>query len=234
MTTTDLQDRIKQFLDTAIAKISVRDYDNAIEKLKAAEVLDENNPEILYNLGVCYCKLELFKTAVTYFKRVLTLSFAFVDIITVYKLLSYSLIMAEEFAEAVQSIDEGLELSRNDITFMSFLGFAYDKEKKYEEAINVYKDIIELDTYNYTAYNSLAYIIARSGGDLKEAMEYAKSALKSNPENPAYIDTIAYIHMKKGQTELAKKYFKQAFQKMPESAEIKEHINELLKIDGNA
>ena len=111
------------------------------------------------------------------------------------------------------------------------LGYLLEQEKKYEEAIDTYREIIEIDSYNYNAYNSLAYIIAESGGDLREAMEYAKTAHKSNPENPAYLDTIGYIHMKKGQAELAKKYLKQALLKMPDSKEIKSHINQLLKID---
>ncbi len=231
MSEIELQDKIKQFLDTAILKISIKEYDNAIEKLKAAEVLDEGNPEILYNLGICYCKKELHNTAISYFDRLLALPATFVDLITVNKLLSFSLLMVGKIEEAKIHITDGLKLSRRDVTLLNMLGYLLEQEKKYDEAIDTYKEIVEIDSYNYNAYNSLAYIIAETGGDLKEAMEYAKTAHKSNPENPAYLDTIGYIHMKKGQTDLAKKYLKQALLKMPESKEIKGHINQLLKID---
>ncbi len=231
MSETDLQDKIKQFLDSAILKISIKDYDDAIEKLKSAEVLDVDNPEILYNLGICYCKKELYDTAATYFKKLLTLPYTFVDVIMVHKLLSYSLLMIGETEEATNFINNGLKLSRRDATLLNMLGYSLEQEKDYDEAINKYKEIVEIDNYNYNAYNSLAYIIAKTGGDLNEAMEYVKIALKTDPENPAYLDTIGYIHIKKGQPELAKKYLKQALSKLPDSKEIKDHINQLLKID---
>jgi len=36
--------------------------------------------------------------------------------------------------------------------------------------------------------------------------------------------------MHRGETEMAKKYLKAAFKKMPENEEIKSHLNELLKL----
>ena len=230
MSRTDLQERIKTFLNAALEKILIKDFDNAIEKLKAAEVIDINNPEILYNLGICYCKKELFNTAAAYFKRVLSLSFTFIEVITVHKLLSYSLIMAGDIKEAKIFINNGLQISPDDSALMSMLGYVFEQEKNFKEAIDLYLQIIEMDNYNYNAFNSLAYISAEKGDDLNKAMEYAKTALMGNPANPAYIDTIGYIYLKKGQPDLAKKYLKQALQKMPNSREIKEHINLLLKI----
>lgn len=231
MSRTDLQERIRTFLSAAFEKILIKDFDAAIEKLKAAEVIDINNPEILYNLGICYCKKELYNTAAIYFKRVLSLSFTFIEVITVHKLLSYSLIMAGDIKESKDIINNGLKILPDDTSLLSMLGYVFEQEKNYNEAIDLYHQIIEIDNYNYNAFNSLAYIIAEKGGDLNKAMEYAKTALKENPANPAYIDTVGYIQMKKGRTDLAKKYLKQALQKMPNSREIKEHINQLLKID---
>lgn len=231
MTGTELQDRINKFLETALENISARDYDKAIEKLKAAEVLDTDNPEIIYNLGICYSKKELYNTAITYFERILDLTFTFVEVITVHKLLAYSLLMIKEFNKAREYINRGLKISENDTTLLNMLGYSYEQENRYDEAMEIYKRIIELDNYNYNAYNSLAYITAKNEDDLNTATEYIKKALKNSPENPAYLDTAGFIYMKKGQTELAKKYLKQALNKMPDSAEIKEHINLLLKID---
>ncbi len=230
MSRTDLQERIKIFLSAAFEKILIKDYDTAIEKLKAAEVIDVNNPEILYNLGICYCKKELYNTAATYFKKVLSLSSTFIEVITVHKLLSYSLIMSGILKEAKIYINKGLEISRDDTSLLNMLGYLLEQEKDYNGAIEIYSQIIEIDNYNYNAYNSIAYIMAEKGDDPGRALEYAKTALKGNPENAAYIDTIGYINLKKGKADLAKKYLKLALQKMPDSKEIKEHINILLKI----
>jgi tetratricopeptide (TPR) repeat protein len=230
MTSPDLHERIKKFLNSALRKISAKDYDSAIEKLMAAEVLDKDNPEILYNLGVCYCKKELFNSAATYFKKVIGLPLTFVDILTVIKMLSYSLIMAKDMEQAKKYVNDGLKKSVNDTILLNMKGFVLEKEKKYNEALDTYKTIIDIDNKNSNAYNSAAYIISTVNGDINEALTYSRNALKHNPENPAYLDTMGFIQIKKGQIDIAKRFLKKALEKLPQSKEIKDHVNLLLKI----
>ncbi len=230
MTSPDLHERIKKFLNSALRKISAKDYDSAIEKLMAAEVLDKDNPEILYNLGVCYCKKELFNSASSYFKRVVGLPLTFVDILTVIKMLSYSLIMARDTEQAKKYINDGLNKAGNDATLLNMQGYIFEKEKKYKEALEIYQTIIDIDKNNSNAYNSAAYIISAADGDLNEALTYARNALRRSPENPAYLDTMGFIQIKKGQFDIAKRYLKKALEKLPDSKEIKDHVNMLLKI----
>lgn len=230
MSKPDLQERIKKFLSSALKKISAKDYDSAIEKLTAAEVLDKENPEILYNLGICYCRKELYHSAISYFKKIQNLTLTFVDNITVIKMLSYALIMTNDFKQAKKFINEGLKISRNDTTLLNMLGFVLEKENKTGEALNVYKLIVDIDKNNANANNSIAYIITETNGDLNEALTYARNALRHSPENPAYLDTMGCIQMKRGHMDIAKKYLKKALEKLPDSKEIKDHINVLLKI----
>jgi len=228
-----LQERIKKFLNSALSKISAKDYDSAIEKLTAAEALDRDNPEILYNLGICYCRKELYNTAVRYFQKVRELPMTFVDVLTVIKMLSYSLIMSGDLKQAAKYTSDGLRLTGNDTTLLNMTGYILEKEKKSGEAIDIYKQIIDIDKNNFNAFNSIAFIIAETGGDLNEALEYSRKALRHKPENPAYLDTMGCIQMKKGQIDIAKRYLKKALEAHPDSKEIKTHINQLLKISPN-
>ena len=230
MTKTDLNERVRQFLDNALKKITTRDYDSAIEKLKEAESLDSENPEILYNLGICYCKKELFETAITYFGKIKDLTLTFVDILIVYKMLSYCSIMNKDFTQGEVFINEGLKISKNDTVLLNMLGYIYEFRKEYEQALDIYRNIVEIDRNNANANNSIAYILAEINGDLNQALAYARNSLKHNPENPAYLDTMGFIQMKKGQVDIAKNYLKKALEKLPDSKEIKKHINQLLKI----
>ncbi len=234
MAKTELNERIKKFLNSALKKISARDYDSALEKLTAALVLDKENPEILYNLGICYCKKKLFNSAITYLKKVRDLPQTYVDVITVIKMLSYSLIMTMDYAQAKKYIGEGLKIVSDDTVLLSMQGFILEKENNYKEAVSIYKKIIEIDKNNSNAYNSAAYIISETDGDLDTAVTYARNALRHNPDNAAYLDTMGCIQMKRGHMDIAKRYLKKALEKFPDSKEIKEHINRLLKINNPA
>jgi tetratricopeptide (TPR) repeat protein len=231
MAKTELNERIKKFLNSALKKISAKDYDSALEKLTAALVLDKDNPEILYNLGICYCKKKLFNSAITYLKKVRDLPQTYIDVVTVIKMLSYSLIMSQDYVQAKIYIDDGLKIAKEDTVLLSMQGFILEKKNNFTEAINIYRMIIDIDKNNSNAYNSAAYLISESDGDLDVALTYARNALKHDPESAAYLDTMGCIQMKRGHIDIAKRYLKKALEKLPDSKEIKDHINRLLKIN---
>jgi len=78
--------------------------------------------------------------------------------------------------------------------------------------------------------NSLGYILADCDVDLDRAEELCKKALSFLPNYYAYLDSLGWIYYKKGNLKLAKKYLKKAYQKNPNSEEIKKHIAKLLDI----
>jgi tetratricopeptide (TPR) repeat protein len=226
----EIQEHINKLLNAAIKKGYNKDFKSAIIDLKSALLLDENNPLILYNIGVFYSRLEIYKTAVEYFQKVLNLPFTFVDAMVVRKLLAFSMIKTGDFNSALKYIEECLTVSTDDTSAMNIKGYCLLHSNRSEEAINLYKKVLIIDSQDYNAYNSLAYILQETDGDINLALKYAKIALDSNPENPAYLDTIACIYMKKGQNDIAKNYFKKALNIKPDSEEIKNNINKLLKI----
>lgn len=231
MTQLDINQRIRKFLDLALQSFDRKEYDAAIETLKSAEVLDEHNPEILYNLGVSYCRTGLYHTAITYFEKLLGLPYTTVDILTTLKLIAFSHIKVSEYDAALKKSQEGSDISPADTTLLNLSGYCYEKLERYPDAIRLYRRILEIDEDNSNACNALAFILAKTGSDLNLALQYAHKALKHNPDNPAYLDTAGYINMKKGNSEKAKQLLKKAYAKLPDSEEIREHINEMLKID---
>lgn len=227
----ELNERVKGFVNSALKSFSARDYATALAALKEAESLDKQNPEILYNLGIAHCKMGQFRESIDYFKKLLKLPFTFVDIITVNKLLSYALILLDELPQAVEYLKNILKLAPNDTTLLNMLGYCFEKKDQYADAVEIYRNIVELDPDNYNACNSLAYILALSNGNLTEALQFVQKALKAAPENPAYIDTLGFIYLKKGNTDLSKEHLKKALSLMPDSEEIREHLQQLLKIE---
>jgi len=134
MSDIDLQNKIDSFLNSAFRKNNAEDYNEAIRELKAAEVLDQNNPEILYNLGINYSKLGLFRTAIDYFNRLLELPYTFVDILTVKKLFAYSLIKLKDYKSAYKYLNDVIKLAPADLSAINMKGYCLEKEGKQSEA----------------------------------------------------------------------------------------------------
>ncbi len=228
MADTGLEDRIKSFLAEALRKTGTGDYGSALEDLRAAEVLDRDNPKILYNLGICYARTGLHKSAAEYFRRILGQSLTFVDINTVRKLLAYCVILSGSYDEALALLEESLVVSPGDVTALNMKGYCLERAGRCNEAIATFREILAVAPDNWNALNSLAYLLAGQNSDLTEAASLASRALKAQPRNPAYLDTMGYVCMKRGQARAARDYFKKALAFLPDSAEIKGHISELL------
>jgi tetratricopeptide (TPR) repeat protein len=227
MADVDLNEKIGAFLASAYKKFMVRDFDSAIHELKAAEVIDRDNPEILYNLGVNYCRLGLYKTAVGYFIKMLNLEYAFIDSLEVKKLLAYALIHVNEYMKSERYVDQVLQYASHDVAALNLKGYCRDMQGDHAGALKAYRAVLGAEKDNVNAINSISYITAKSGGDLELALRLARLAHESNPGSPAYCDTLGYVHMKIGNVEQAEKFLKEAYRKLPMSEEIKEHLREL-------
>ena len=228
MTEIDINVKIQDFLRSALQKIFVNDYHKAINELKAAEVIDKNNPEILYNLGISYCRLGLHKTALNYFDRLFLLPFAFIEILTVKKLYAYCLIHLKEFLTALKYIDEVLQISPAHTAAANMKGYSLEKLGKSLEAIELYRLIIKRDDKNYNAYNSLAYLLAQHTKNFTIALEYAQKAVSGSTKNPAYLDTLGYVYEHLGDYKQAEHFVKIALAYAPMSEEIRSHLKSII------
>jgi tetratricopeptide (TPR) repeat protein len=79
-------------------------------------------------------------------------------------------------------------------------GVAADAAGLYDKAADLFKKSIALDPENSAdACNYLAYMWADHNSHLKEAREMIEQALKIDPNNGAYIDTLGWIEFQQGE-----------------------------------
>lgn len=233
MAKNDLQSKISSLLKSSLEHFLMQDYTTAINDLKAAQVLDKENPEVLYNLGICHCRSGLIGTAIPYFQKILSMPAGFVDVLNVKKILAYCYIRKDKLESARELLDEILKATPGDNSALHMKGYLLEKQNDFHGAIKTYRTILENDMH-YNTCNSLAYLIARTDGDLSIAQDYAEKALETDENNPAYLDTLGFIYLKLGNTSLAEKYLLRARDLLPFSEEIKEHITMLNKIQKEA
>ena len=103
----------------------------------------------------------------------------------------------EALNEAQQSNDEVLNAR-----FYFDYGAAADQAGFYDKAADLFRKSISLDPANSAeAYNYVAFMWAEHNLHLDEAEDMVGRALQFDPNNGAYLDTLGWIHYRKGKFE---------------------------------
>jgi tetratricopeptide (TPR) repeat protein len=112
------------------------------------------------------------------------------------------------------------------------LGSAFERQKKYAEAENVFREVIAANPKNANALNSFGYMLAERGQKLDESVSLVQRALALDPGNPAYLDSLGWAYYKQNRFELAEKPLKEAAAKLPDVSVIQDHLGDVLNKRG--
>jgi tetratricopeptide (TPR) repeat protein len=229
----DINNILQTIKKTALNNLFTRDYDSAIDELKKAEMIDRDNPEILFNLGISYSRKSLYNTAIDYFRKVLSLNFSFIDAAVVKKNIIFCLIKNQNYDDALKLLNEILGDYESDIPALNMKGYCLEKKGELKNALKTYREIFHYDKSNINSLNSTSYLMALLDIELKSALKISRFVYQKDKLNPAYNDTIGFVYMKLGNLKEAEKYFTAAAAMLPFNQEISEHIKELEKIKKN-
>ena len=97
-----------------------------------------------------------------------------------------------------------------------------------EEALN---RILEIDPENADALNSLGYTLADKTDRYQEAFELVSKALSIRPNDPAFIDSMGWVHYRLDNLEEAILYLTKALSLLKDD-EIAAHLGEVLWMAG--
>ncbi|MEJ5361959.1 MAG: tetratricopeptide repeat protein [Spirochaetota bacterium] len=225
----DIHKQIKALFDHATHLLNhKKDYAQAKDTLHKLELMDAENPVVLYNLAIVCIHLQDYESAIDYLKRCMSLPMTFINIRQVRKVYIFALVQKGDYDRA---LDELQQQNDQDDAIIQMKAFALEKKGKYGQALQLYESILEQNPDNMNACNGIAYILANiPDGNLSKAMELAKKAVTRFPNNAAYNDTLGYVYYKRGEYNLAKKFLKKALSLKPDNSEIRKHIDELLNI----
>ncbi len=122
----------------------------------------------------------------------------------------------KEYAEALKHytaaevIAKATEPKQLDARFYFQLGATCERKGDYEEAEKHFEKCLELAPDFDEAMNYLGYMWAERGLKLERARELIEKALKAEPKNAAYLDSLAWVLFKLNQPEEALAYALQA------------------------
>jgi tetratricopeptide (TPR) repeat protein len=113
----------------------------------------------------------------------------------------------------------------------SALGYTYEQQKQYKNAIDAYRHAIEMDRDNLDAIRGLAQNLLNDGqGDA--ALEQYKVIADANPEDAQTYVRIAEIYRKQGKYDLALEDLKKAESMVQDSVEVPYNIAAIYQAQG--
>ena len=180
--------------------------------------------EINYYIGLIYSRLSEYEQALEYLEQVVTAS---KDIAKVYQC---RLILAFIYANTGRTRLAEFELSKlieagyESVQVFSSLAYVYYEHQETEKAIDYYEKALKAAPENSTALNGLAYILAETDRDLTRSLLLCKKAVEKQPENPAYLDSMALIYHKMDLPSEAESCITRAKEKLPDNKIILKHF----------
>ncbi len=141
----------------------------------------------------------------------------------------------KRWPEAEAALDKAAELSTKDEDkeYVEFLrGSTYEREKKYDQAEEVFRKVLATDPQNAAVLNYLGYMLADRGVKLDEALIMIKKAVELDPANGAYLDSLGWAYFKLGKYELAEDNLIKASQHMGTDPTVQDHLGDLYQKTG--
>jgi len=133
-------------------------------------------------------------------------------------------------AGAKHADQEGLARQISDTCMAA--GARLERAGSLEAAERHLRKSIEWNGRNAPALNYLGYMLADRGVRLDEAVGYIRQALREDPSNGAYLDSLGWALYKKRQYAEAEAALDQALATMDEEAAIHDHIGDLYQATG--
>jgi tetratricopeptide (TPR) repeat protein len=89
------------------------------------------------------------------------------------------------------------------------------------------RELLARDPQDATALNFLGYMFAERGARLDEAVDLVQRALKIEPDNPSFLDSLGWAYFRQGRVELADRPLTDAAARLPNSSVVQEHLGDL-------
>jgi tetratricopeptide (TPR) repeat protein len=107
------------------------------------------------------------------------------------------------------------------------LATAQQETGDFASAETTLREILKQTPGNPIALNNLGYFLLERNERFEEALKLIQSAVKVDPTNPSYLDSLGWAYFKLGKFDEAEKHLKNAARRSPDSATILEHLGDV-------
>jgi tetratricopeptide (TPR) repeat protein len=142
----------------------------------------------------------------------------------------------KKFAEAEQSAQKAEQLahqSSDKVSAWFLLGSIYERQKKYDQAEQQFRKVLDVDPDNAPVLNYYGYMLANRGVRVAEATSLIQRALKVDPNNGAYLDSLGWAYFKQNRLTEAEEYLRRAIERQGNDPTILGHLGDVYLKLGN-
>jgi tetratricopeptide (TPR) repeat protein len=211
------------------ANIVAKKYDRAAELARAARLAQPDEPRFA-ELEARALSLDgrkdravvLMRDAATGHPKDLGLQLAFAQ----------TLEDAGRPAEADATIQKAAEAFPSDVRVPFQRGALLEKRKDYTRAEAAFRSALAKEPGHAPSLNYLGYMLAERGERLDEAVALVEQALKIDPDNGSYLDSLGWAYVQQKKYDRAEPLLKRAAAQLPTNSVVQDHLGDLLWATG--
>jgi tetratricopeptide (TPR) repeat protein len=138
-------------------------------------------------------------------------------------------------AEQTARVAEALPGPPRDNEMVWFLlGAIYERQKFFDRAETEFKKVLQVNPNDGQVLNYYGYMLGDLGIRLDEAEALVKRALKDDPYNGAYLDSLGWIYFKENKLADAEATLRQAAERESHDATIRSHLGDVYAKTGRS
>jgi predicted Zn-dependent protease len=139
----------------------------------------------------------------------------------------------EQYEPAIAILREVTKTKPDDLDLQFTLGAAYERSGDRKHAEEIFLQLLDKQPDNAATLNYLGYMWAESGTNLDRAADMLNRAVRQDPRNGAYIDSLGWVYFRQGKLDLAEKYLTDATHLLPRDATVHEHLGDVFAKRGD-
>ena len=106
-------------------------------------------------------------------------------------------------------------------------GAMYEKMKDFDRAEAEFRKVLAIDPDNASALNYLGYMFADRGVRLDEAHKLISRALELEPQNGAYLDSLAWVNYHQNKLAEAENLLLRALERIGKDPTVHDHLGDV-------
>lgn len=145
-----------------------------------------------------------------------------------YLALANALGEASKVDDAQRVLDEAEGRFAREVATAFQRGVVFERNKRYADAEQAFKEALARQPDHGPTLNYLGYMLADRGERLDEAAAFVERALKTDPYNPSYLDSLGWTYFKQGDLARARTNIERAARALPRNSVVHDHLGDVL------